>query len=251
MHVQLSGRVLIVTGASRGIGRAVTCSLVARGAVVVASARDDAALAALRQETGATVVTADVRDPAYASLLVSTALERHGRLDGIVANAGVGYEGTFASMPLDRVDEILDVNVRAPIGLAHAALPSLVAGGGAVVFVSSIAGALPVPLEGVYSASKSAIEAFAETLREELRGSGVHVGTVLPGPVRTEFFERRGTPYTRGFPRLIPPDAVAAVVVRLIEDERDRVVVPRWLALPLRMRGTVPGVYRALARRFG
>ena len=155
-------------------------------------------------------------------------------------------------MPLDRIDELIDVDVRAPMQLARAALPSLSAGGeGALVFVTSIAGLLLVPRESVYSAAKAAIEAFAEVLREETRGSGVHVGTVVPGAVQTEFFDRRGTPYNRTFPPLIPPERVAAGVLRVIEDNAERAVVPGWLRGPMVLRRLAPRRYRTLSRRYG
>lgn len=250
--MQLQGAVAVVTGASRGIGRATALALAGRGATVVGVARDEPALAALAGETGGSFVVADVADPAHAEAVVTHALHRHGRIDAVVCNAGVGFAGEFAAMPVARIGELLDVNVRAPVLLARAALPHLLPRRtGALVFVTSIAGAVPVPRETVYSMTKAAVEAFAEPLREELRGSGVTVSTVLPGVVDTAFFDRRGEPYTRRVPRPVSPERVAAVVVRAVTDGTPRAVTPRWLAGAARLRGAVPGVYRVLARRFG
>src|SRR5206468_417213 len=135
-------------------------------------------------EIGGTSLLGDVRDPDHADRIVAQAVETHGRVDAAVVNAGVGYTGPFAEMPADRIDELLDVDVRAPMQFARAALPELCRNGeGALVFVTSIAGALLVPRESVYSAAKATIEAFGEVLREELRGTGVHVGTVVPGAI--------------------------------------------------------------------
>jgi short-subunit dehydrogenase len=118
------------------------------------------------------------------------------------------------------------------------------------VFVTSIAGAVGVPGESVYSATKAAVEAFAVVLREELRPAGVGVSTVLPGVVETSFFDTRGVPYDRRVPRPVPPQRVAAAVVRALERGTPRTVVPRWLAFPAWLSAALPGPYRALARRF-
>jgi short-subunit dehydrogenase len=155
-------------------------------------------------------------------------------------------------MTVERIDDLVAVNVRAPMLLAHAAIPIMQQqDSGAVVLVSSIAGALLVPRESVYSATKAAVEAFAEPLREELRGSGITVSTVMPAVVATGFFDERGEPYARRFPRPQPPERAAAAVVRAVERGSDRIVVPPWFAVPLRIRGAAPRVYRALSRRFG
>ena len=250
--VQLSGKVVVVTGASRGIGAAIARAVASRAATVVGTGRDAAALAAVMCEVGGTPLLGDVRDPGHAADVVQRTLDAHGRLDAVVLNAGVGYTGPFAGMPADRIDELLEVNVRAPIQLARAALPELSrAGEGALVFVTSIAGALLVPRESVYSATKATLEAFAEVLREEVRGTGIHVGTVVPGAVRTEFFANRGTPYERSFPRPIEPEPVAAAALRVIEDSAERVVVPGWLRGPVLLRRLAPRRYRTLSRRYG
>jgi short-subunit dehydrogenase len=117
------------------------------------------------------------------------------------------------------------------------------------VFVTSIAGAVGVPGESVYSSTKAAVESFAVVLREELRRDGVGVSTVLPGVVDTAFFERRGAPYDRRFPRPMPPARVARAVVGALESGRGRTVVPRWLSFPAWLSAAAPGTYRTLARR--
>ena len=250
--MDLRGAVAIVTGAGRGIGAATVRALSDRGAHVIAVGLDEAELDAVADRTGALPITADVRDLSHADRIVATALDRHGRLDVVVANAGIGHAGAFVDMTPERIDDLIAVNVRAPMLLARAALPSMLAQGrGAVVLVSSVVGAVPVPRESVYSATKAAIDAFAEPLREELRGSGVTVTTIVPAVVDTDFFRDRGEPYLRRFPRPLPPERIAsAVVVRAIERGDARVLVPSWIAIPIRLRGIAPRLYRALARRF-
>ena len=248
--LRLAGAVAVVTGASRGVGRATAVALSRRGATVVGVARDDDALAALDLVTGGSHVTADVRDPCHAERVVEETLRRHGRIDVVVANAGVGHVGAFAEMPVERIRELVDVNLTAPMLLTRAALPRMVSQRrGAVVLVTSIAGAVLVPGESVYSVTKAALEAFAETLREETRGTGVTVSSVLPGAVDTEFFERRGAAYGRSFPRPVSPDRVAEAVVSLLVTGDRRRVEPRWLSFPALLHRLAPATYRALARR--
>ena len=250
--MDLAGKVAIVTGASHGIGQATARALAARGATVVVAGLHDDALASLAAEIGGSWVGLDVRDPAHADDLVKHALDQHGRLDVVVANAGIGHAGEVADMTAERVCDLVDINLRAPVLLARSALsPMRAQRSGALVFISSIAAGVLVPRESVYSATKAAVEAFAEPLREELRGSGVTVSTVAPGVVATRFFDDRGEPYRRRFPRPVAPEVIAAAVVQSIEDGRRHTVVPRWLGIAPRVRAIAPRLYRALARRFG
>jgi short-subunit dehydrogenase len=253
--VQLSGAVVLVTGASSGIGRATAHLLAARGAHVVAVGRDAAALRDLAESVGGTALPADLRLPASADRVVAQARAELGRLDGVVANAGIGHAGPVAAMTAEQVAALVDVNVRATLLLARAAAAAFAEQQGdgrrrGLVFVTSIAGAVGVPGESVYSATKAAVESFAVVLREELRADGVDVSTVLPGVVDTPFFERRGAPYDRRVPRPMPPAQVARAVVGALESGRPRTVVPRWLAFPAWLSAALPGPYRALARRF-
>jgi short-subunit dehydrogenase len=252
--MELAGSVVIVTGASRGIGLATARLLAARGATVVAVGREEAALRCLVAETGGSSVVTDVASPASATEIVAHTMGRYGKLDAVVANAGVGYVGDFGRMPETDIARLVDVNVRAPLLLARAAVASIRAAGGrggAIVFVSSIAGAVGVPGESVYSATKAAVDAFASVLQEELRQDGISVSVVVPGVVATRFLESRQVPYDRRFPRPLPADRVARTVVRALETGADRLVVPRWLEVPSRLAATAPRLYRRLARRFG
>lgn len=245
---------VIVTGATRGIGRATATQLAARGAIVVCVGRASEQLQQVAAELAGSFIVADLAEPAAAERIVAEAIAQHGRLDIIVANAGVGYAGEFAHMPAERIIELIDVNVRAPMLLARAGIAALRESDApirGIVFVSSIAGAVGVPGESVYSASKAAIESFATVLREEVRADGISVSTVLPGVVATEFHDRRQVAYERRYPRPMPAERVANVIVATLEDRHDRRVEPRWLAFPARFAATAPGLYRRLARRFG
>lgn len=256
--MELSGAVVLITGGSRGIGRATAELAARRGARVVCAGRDAAALREVADACGALTVAADLRETGAAAALVGEVLDRCGRLDAVVANAGVGHAGPVAAMTEERVAELVDVNVRAPLLLARSAVAAFRDQAGdrrerALVFVTSIAGLVGVPGESVYSATKAALESFAVPLREELRAdpltAAVRVSTVAPGVVDTGFFARRGAAYDRRIPRPMPPERAAAAVVTALEHGRARTVVPRWLAVPARLAAVAPGAYRALARR--
>jgi short-subunit dehydrogenase len=251
--VELSGAVIVVTGAGHGIGRATALAVADRGAVVVAVDRDADALAELAAQIDALTVEVDVADPMHADRVIDATIAACGRVDAIVANAGIGYVGDFAVMPVEQISALLDVNLRAPMLLARAALPPLLAHGGpsALLFTTSIAGTVPVPTEAAYCLSKTALESFADSLREELRDTSIAVSTVRPGVVRTDFHTARNEPYDRSWPRPIPPERIATAIVEVLETGAERRTVPRWLDLASRARRTVPWLYRPLSRRFG
>ena len=241
----------LVTGASSGIGRATAVALARRGHRLIVHGRDAETLAGTARAVGGTAVLADLTRPSEVERLAEEALAAAGgHLDVVVNNAGSGWSGAFPEMDPEATQRVLAVNLAAPIALTRLLLPS-VPGGGHLVFVTSIAGRLGVAGEAVYSAAKAGLDCFAESLRGELRGTGVKVGIVVPGVVDTPFFERRGTPYARQRPKPIPASAVAAAVVRCVETGAAEVYVPRWLRAPVAVRGVVPGVYRRLDARFG
>ena len=236
--MNLTGATVLVTGGSSGIGRVTAQRFAAAGASVIVAGRDEAALAEV-SERYIVVDLAQTIEP-LAGLDV----------DVLVNNAGIGHAGDFAEMAVDRIDALVDVNLRAVLQLTHALLPGMLERRrGALVFVTSIAGLTGVPTEAVYAATKAAVETFADSLRAEV-APHVSVSTVAPGVIDTPFFERRGEPYARSFPRPIPPERIADAVVRAARTGRAQQVVPRWLTLPARLRGAAPGVYRTLASRF-
>jgi short-subunit dehydrogenase len=250
--VDLRGAVCLVTGASSGIGRATAIRLAAEGARVVALGRSRAALDEVAGRTSGPAVAADLTDPGEVDRAVMEAQEAAGPIDVLVNNAGQGWAGRFECMGPADAERLVALNLLAPIRLARALLPGMVERRrGAIVNVSSIAGHVGVPEEAVYAATKAALVGLSESLRSELRGSGVKVSLVSPGVIETPFFERRGRPYDRAFPRPVPPERVADAIVRAIRTGKAEVYVPRWMAVPARVRGTFPSLYRFLAYRFG
>ncbi|MEU0756953.1 SDR family NAD(P)-dependent oxidoreductase [Streptomyces albogriseolus] len=242
----------LVTGASSGIGAAVARRLSAEGWRLVLSGRDAGRLAETAAHAPAAVFPEDLTRPAAERRLTRFALDETGHLDLLVACAGVGWAGDFTTMTRRAFDEVMEVNLLTTLRLVRQVLPHMVeAGTGRVVLVGSLAGAVGVRGEAVYSASKAAVAVFADALRHELRGMGVGVSLVVPGVVDTPFFERRGTPYARNRPRPVAPERVADAVWRAVVRGRDEVYVPGWLRLPARVRGAAPGLYRRLAATFG
>ncbi|MER6819806.1 SDR family oxidoreductase [Streptomyces cellulosae] len=242
----------LVTGASSGIGAAVARRLSAEGWRLVLNGRDAGRLAETAAHAPAAVFAEDLTRPAAERRLTRFALDEVGHLDLLVACAGVGWAGDFTTMTRRAFDEVMEVNLLTTLRLVRQVLPHMVeAGSGRVVLVGSLAGAVGVKGEAVYSASKAAVAVFADALRYELQGTGVGVTLVVPGVVDTPFFDRRGTPYVRNRPRPVPPERVADAVWRAAVRGRNEVYVPGWLRLPARVRGAAPGLYRRLAATFG
>jgi short-subunit dehydrogenase len=250
--MRISNRVALVTGASSGIGWASAIRLAEAGARLIVHGRDRARLAALAERTGGVVLVGDLADPAEVDRLAGEALRLVGRIDIVVNNAGVGWAGPFAEMGSQDIARLVAVNLVAPIRLTRAVLPAMQTNGsGYLMFVTSIAGRLGVAGEAVYAGTKAGLDSFAESLRLELRGSGLGVGVLVPGVVQTAFFERRGRPYGRSRPVPVPPGLVADVLVRTIATDGAERYTPGWLRLPVAVRVAAPGLYRRLAARFG
>ncbi|MDP9342801.1 MAG: SDR family NAD(P)-dependent oxidoreductase [Actinomycetota bacterium] len=250
--MDLRGAGCLVTGASSGIGRATALRLAAAGARIVALGRSRPALDEVAARTSGTAVVADLTDPDALGRAVQEARDAVGAIDVLVNNAGEGWAGRFEEMDPADAERLVAVNLLAPIRLVRAVLPDMVQRRrGAIVNVSSIAGHVGVGEEAVYAATKAALITLSESLRDELRGSGVSVGVVSPGVIETPFFERRGRPYDRSFPRPSEPELVAVAVIRAIRTGKQEVYAPRWMAVPARLQGTFPQLYRFLASRFG
>ncbi len=188
----LNGRVAIVTGASRGLGREIARAFVEEGARVLICARDAEALEQARAELGVEALAADVSDPADARRVVAAALDRLGGLHVLVNNAGVyGPIG-----PLEEVDwaewtRALEINLYGSVLMARAALPVLRAqGSGKIIQVSGGGATAPLPRFSAYAASKAAVVRFTETLAEETRGAGIDVNAIAPGALNTRLLDQ-------------------------------------------------------------
>ncbi|MEV4411477.1 oxidoreductase [Catellatospora sp. NPDC049609] len=189
MDLLLTGKVAVVTGASKGIGLAVVRALVGEGATVVAAARDTGGeLAGLAAAGPVRTVAVDLTDPAGPQRLIDEAVAAHGGLDVLVNNVGAVKPrlGGFGSVTDEDWLWSLTVNLLSAVRTTRAALPHLLArGAGSIVTVSSINAFLPDPLIIDYTASKAALTNFSKALSKEVGPKGIRVNTVSPGPVRT------------------------------------------------------------------
>ena len=191
---RFTGTVVLVTGASAGVGEAAAMAFAAEGASVVLAARGVSELErvarAIRAAGGtAEVVPCDVADIEAARRLMAHVIERFGALDVLVNNAGANRRGEIARYEPEELAQVVQVNLIAPIVLTRLALPHLerARGGGAIVNVASLAGRVPLVHEAVYSATKFGLRAFTYAFAEEVRGAKVKVSVVSPGPIATGF----------------------------------------------------------------
>ena len=220
----------MVTGASRGIGRATALALADAGADVALASRGLAGLERVaegvrRRGRRALVVPADVADRAQAAALVGSVSEEWGRVDIVVANAGVYVRSPVLELTAEDVERSLEVNFYGSLHPILAVLPQLVERRrGHVVVVSSLDGRRPLPGDGPYAIAKTALSGLVQVLRQELRPLGIGVTGVYPGRIDTAMIADLRVPRIS---RKIPPERVATAIVRAIEHGRPEVVVPR------------------------
>ena len=215
----LSESVALVTGASGGIGAAVARSLAEQGVRLGLASRSGGDLGL----DGSIAAPCDVRDPAAVGAFVEQIVARFGRLDIVIANAGVGAYGPFLELDPGNLEEMIDTNVKGTIYTIRAALPHLLERDGAdIVTVASEAGRRGLPFEAVYSASKFAQVGFTRALDHELRPQGVRCTNVCPGGVATEFAMGRGrTPDMPELAGMMSADDVAEAVLFVLTRPRN------------------------------
>ena len=228
--LDLGGKVAIVTGASRGIGRAIATRLAAQGARVVAAARGENAAATVAEIEAAggaaELASVDVTEPASIEALVSGVLERHGRIDILVSNAGITKDQLMLRMKRDDWDQVIATNLTAAFGLAQAVLkPMVKQRGGRIINVASVVGQTGNAGQANYAASKAGLIGFSKALAREVASRGITVNVVAPGLVETDM-TRALTDKAQGdwasqipLGRIGAPEDIAAAVCFLASDE--------------------------------
>jgi 2-hydroxycyclohexanecarboxyl-CoA dehydrogenase len=223
------GNVAIVTGAGRGIGRAIAETLAAEGATVVATDVDEGAAKDTATAVGGTGIAADVSDRAAVDALVAQVREQHGRIDVLVNNAGYDEVGPFVDSDPDRWGRIIGINLVGVLNTCHAVLPVMIEQRrGAVVNLGSDAGRVGSSGEAVYSAAKGGVIAFTKTIARETARHQVRANCVCPGPTDTALFasvvegnDRLRDALIKAIPmrRLAQPADLAPMVSFLASDE--------------------------------
>lgn len=232
MAGRLSGQVAVVTGASRGIGRATAIALAREGAAVVVAARtaDDLTVLAEEIEAGggrALPVAGDLSTAADVDRLAEMTIAAFGRVDVLVNNAGVGRFGTLDTLTVEDYDHLMNINMRATFLCTKAFYPGLIAqNSGAIIFVGSVAGLRGLPEESIYCATKHAQYGFAMALDHECRAHNVKVSYIAPGGVNSHFGFDSGA-RTPGDPKLLEyldnEDIAAAVVFAATQPAKGRI----------------------------
>jgi short-subunit dehydrogenase len=237
----MDGKVVVVTGASMGIGEAIAKVFADAGASVALLSRDASRAEAARHRVGHTertlAMACDVRKHEEIDRALALTLHHFDRVDVWVNNAGVGIRDTVADMAPESYRELFETNFFAAIECLQAVVPAMrAAGGGSIINVSSVAGHIPVPFMAIYSASKAAMNAIGKGARLELKSDNINVLTVCPGYVSTDFgahvvANRQGNVRPQAV-RGISAERVAQATYRGYRSQKREVVVP-WTMIPV------------------
>ncbi|HET8645785.1 MAG TPA: short-chain dehydrogenase/reductase [Vicinamibacteria bacterium] len=267
MTPPLAGKVVLITGAARGIGAALARAATARGARMALAGLEPERLAALAAELGPghAWFACDVTDQAGLEAAVAGAVEALGGLDVVVANAGIASQGTVAATPMAAMARVIDVNLTGVLRTVSATLPHVVRRRGYFLLISSAAALAAMPGLAAYAAAKSGVEQLGNALRLELAHKGVAVGSAHPCWIDTDLvrdvrhdlasFDALLRRLPGPFGRITSVEDCAEALVRAIERRRRRVFVPRslalwWAARPLLGSRLGEALLRRQARRF-
>jgi NAD(P)-dependent dehydrogenase (short-subunit alcohol dehydrogenase family) len=251
----LTGRVVAITGAAGGLGRALVRAFLARGARVAALDLDAAALRDL--PAGVLALPCDITEAQACRASLGEAQAKLGGLDVLVNNAGISHRSLLAQTDAAVIRRVMEVNFFGALHATQAALPALAERRGAIVVISSVAGFAPLAARAGYSASKHALHGLFDTLRAELDDSGVHVLVACPSFIRTGIGAahlgangRAAQGPRTEVGRALEPDEAAEKIVRALEDGRERLLLGRVARLSWWISRLAPGVYaRLMARR--
>jgi short-subunit dehydrogenase len=249
-------RVIVITGASSGIGRQLAVEFAAHGAIVVGCGRSiiklkEALKEVRRTSPRSTMIGCDVSDAEQVRGMVKKILADYGQIDILVNNAGIGMRKAFIETSLETVEQLMRTNYLGAVYCTHEALPSMIARRiGHIVNISSAAGKIGTLNMAAYCGSKFALNGWSESLYHELKPLGIKVSVICPGPVQTDFNRDFRDSEPKAPPALVvTTDAVCREIIKAIESDKFEVVMPRSLALICLVARLMPGLFRALAQR--
>ncbi|CAG5090658.1 MAG: oxidoreductase [Thermobacillus sp.] len=244
----LKDKIVWITGAGSGIGAETAKQLASRGAVPILTGRNEERLRRTAAEIGAGcgVYRLDVTDNGQVQDVARRIQADFGPVDVLVNNAGFGIFEMFRDAPLDHIESMMDTNYMGMVRCTKAVLPSFLARReGHIVNIASIAGKFATPKSTGYTASKHAVLGFTNALRLELRGTGIAVSAVNPGPIDTPFFEIADPDghYVRNVRRfMLKPEKVAAKIVKVIETRKAEVDLPLAAAFGVKLYHMFPRI---------
>jgi short-subunit dehydrogenase len=257
--MDLAGKVVVVTGASMGIGEAIAERFAEEGASVVLLSRDTARSEAARARIGHSdrtiALSCDVRNSEEIDRVLALTLHHFKRIDIWINNAGRGILDSVAQVDMHACHDVFETNFFGALSAMQAVIPVMrQQGGGTIINISSVAGHIPVAFHGAYSATKFALNAIGKAAGIELKKDGIHVLTVCPGYVRTAFGENavRGNELKRVRPdsvRGVTPDRVARATLQAYLKRKREVIVPWTMHVPVKLYQLFPGLVEwAMAR---
>ena len=247
--MELTGRTVLVTGATGGLGHAIARALHREGAQLILTGRRTDVLEPLARETGGRAVACDLSDPVAVDKLASDC----GDVDVLVANAALPASGRLEEFTPAQLDAALDVNLRAPMVLTLALLDGWKQrGAGHAIYISSIAGKIATSGSSVYSATKFGLRGFAQGMRDELNGTGIGIGVVNPGFIRDAgMFADSGATLPKGIGSNTPEEVADAVVRAIREDKGEINVAPAFIRVSAKLNGLAPDLVAGLSRKLG
>ncbi|MEO2169993.1 MAG: SDR family NAD(P)-dependent oxidoreductase [bacterium] len=233
--MEYRGKIVLVTGASSGIGYETAKAFAGRGAVVVAVARREGHLKDLVEELRSVspdsfYLAGDLGDQAFAQDVVLETVKRLGRIDILINNAAISKHKQIYHLSIEEAEYVMRVNFLATVATSLTAIPRmLIQGGGFIINISSFAAKVAPPREAIYAASKAAMNSFTEGLWSDLAGSNIHAATINPGPIDTEIWDKEDEPVAYDGPKY-PPQIIVDAIFDVIEKRRREVTVPKWNA---------------------
>ncbi|MFK4413819.1 MULTISPECIES: SDR family NAD(P)-dependent oxidoreductase [Bacillus] len=257
MTGRLQNKVIVITGASSGIGEQVAMQVAEQGATPVLMARTEEKLKALAEKIKETYNTPcyyyvlDVSEEMEVQSVFSKVLQEVGRIDILVNNAGFGIFKTFEDASMDEVKDMFQVNVFGLVACMKAVLPYMVKRNeGHIINIASLAGKIATPKSSAYAATKHAVLGFTNSLRMELSSTNIFVTAINPGPIDTNFFEiadQSGT-YVKNMGRyMLKPTYVAEQIVKSMQTKKREVNLPKWMGIGPKLYALFPGLFERVA----